>query len=153
MNSTIMSYSHQIEMIFSLRENQELSWEEKKRRIQGILNKFYAEAVATGKREVLNLVEAKFQDLKTEATATIELLYTIDGDSQFTIQTKYNSGFMKSKEEFVKFAKSQLSEAETKNLVKISCCVYTDETDTMTPPSWYMDCNGKFYFSEGVLEE
>lgn len=31
-------------------------------------------------------------------------------------------------------------------LAKISCCIYSKQ---LTPPKWYIDCNGKFYYHLG----
>jgi hypothetical protein len=75
----------------------------------------------------------------------LQCIYTFRGglDQEIINFHKLPETAIESEENFIVYATGPLSENEMNHLVKISACVFQDNE----PPSWYMDCNGKFYFN------
>lgn len=84
----------------------------------------------------------------------IELIITFTLQDQSVLNYLIEESLFQSKEHFVRTLKMNLSEdfymSEVLDICKISCCVYN--CNGWTPPSWYVECNGKFYFTNGVLD-
>jgi hypothetical protein len=80
---------------------------------------------------------------------TIQLIYTFKEKPQDFADYSISPKILESKEETVAFVLEPLTEDETKDLVKVSMSVNPDD-ETMDPPEWYLKCNGKLWFEDGV---
>ncbi len=47
---------------------------------------------------------------------------------------------------------NRLTEDEIQDLYKISTC-FSGDIDDITPPDWYLECNGKLFIENGVLTD
>jgi len=82
----------------------------------------------------------------------IEFIYTYDGKPQKIASYPFVLPILQDKETFLKFAMTELSTEERRQLIKISCCIYFEHEGKSDLPDWYDECNGKFYFENGVLQ-
>ena len=82
---------------------------------------------------------------------TIEFLYTHTHENQPQMSAKAhcNDSVLKDMETLAEFATGK--DVNKKDLVKISCCVHTDEPETL--PDWFIQCHGKLYFKNGELDK
>jgi hypothetical protein len=90
-------------------------------------------------------------------TITVEFICSFNERSQQIINEDISEikaqEILRSKEKLFNFAtEDQLSEEEKQDLYKISTCFYGDLED-ITPPDWYMECNGKLWIENGVLTD
>ncbi len=79
----------------------------------------------------------------------IEFIYTYENQPQMSAKVNCNDSVLKDIEILAEFAIGK--DVNKKDLVKISCCVHTDEPETL--PNWFIQCNGKLYFKNGELDK
>jgi len=73
--------------------------------------------------------------------ATINLIYSFDGQPQQFTDMQLPEIMVKDKETLFCYLTAPLSEIEKANLAKISCCIYGQ----IKVPEFYNECNGKFW--------
>lgn len=80
----------------------------------------------------------------------IEFILTFKSKQQEFLTCPFENGILKDKQSLFDFASSYISDADKKQLVKISSCVLTCGGD-FELPSWYAECKGKIFIENGVL--
>ena len=89
----------------------------------------------------------------------IEFIYTFNDDrEQEILQSKYNftkdfKAIMKSEKSLKKFALDTFSECFgnediSKQILKISCLIFTEKEQHPSIPKWHLKCSGKLWFEE-----
>ena len=88
--------------------------------------------------------------MKTE----LEFIFTYDEAPQEFVNEVVNemalNNILLNEKSLFEFATKELTEDKKRTLIKISCCVYSD--GGYVPPQWYMDCNGKLWPENGIIE-
>jgi hypothetical protein len=80
----------------------------------------------------------------------IEFIFTYCEGYQDVAVAPFEFSLLDNKDVFVDAVLQNVPDSKKLKLIKISCCVYADIPDDALP-QWYWDCNGKFYFENGVL--
>jgi len=82
--------------------------------------------------------------------SVLQGIYTYEKKEQEMIDYKFvPENVLDTKDTLVTFITDILTDEERAELRKISVCI----TCYDTPPKWYTNCNGKFYFIDGKLDE
>jgi hypothetical protein len=75
----------------------------------------------------------------------IEFIYTYEHREQEIASGEINDlSMLESEQSLKEFATAGMEPDELAELIKISCCVYSD--DDVTLPEWFMKANGKLWF-------
>lgn len=80
----------------------------------------------------------------------IEFIYTYSDKPQEIASYPFVLPIIQDKQTLVKFALSDLSDEEKKQLLKISSCVYFENEGEVELPEWYNKSNGKIWFENSV---
>lgn len=87
---------------------------------------------------------------------TIELIYTFNtgtGKAQEIITAPLFKKTLFSQKRFISYVMNLVGE-EDNSIRKISCCInIPEDKNDVDTPSWYDDCNGKLYFTDGILDD
>ena len=83
----------------------------------------------------------------------LQLIYTYEvtsGKEQDIINYKcWDKDIFESVDTFMEWVNEQLTDEEITELIKISTCVYN--VGDFPPPDWYLECDGKIYPKDLVL--
>lgn len=81
----------------------------------------------------------------------IEFIYTYGNEKpQEIVSYPFVLPILQDKKTLVKYALSDLSDEERKQLVKISTCIYFENEGDVELPEWFNQSNGKLWFENGV---
>lgn len=86
------------------------------------------------------------QDREQKSEPEIQFIYTFSKGPQRMLDVPFTPELLASEETLKAFAKSCLNDAEKKDLVKVSTCVYFNHGPEIELPDWFWECNGKLWF-------
>ena len=78
----------------------------------------------------------------------IDLIYTFDEINQLFAFMPLEMNQIEDEATLKEYVTESLTPEQRQELIKISCCVITDNTeDIPNLPDWFMECNGKLWFN------
>ena len=85
---------------------------------------------------------------------TFQLIYSYSRRSGFRQDVKnieFDMSMLESPETLSKTVMAHIPHLRRAALEKVCCCVITDTSDKETLPDWYLDGDGKMWFTDGKL--